>query len=171
MKFKEAFEEMKKGAKVRLPGWAGYWVWDPKAGTIMMRCRDGITSDIRETEFVEYTVSNLLSEEWEIIDEDFDAIPDNPGFMNFGQALEQCVKNGKRITRIGWNGKNMCIAYQPGYPEGIPCNENTAKTWGIEKGSLFKCRPYLQLRCADGTFQMWTASQSDILADDWVIAY
>jgi hypothetical protein len=25
------------------------------------------------------------------------------------------------------------------------------------------------MRCADGTFQMWLASQSDILADDWYI--
>lgn len=88
--------------------------------------------------------------------------------MSFGDALE-AVKQGKRIARRGWNGKNMSVAYQKGYPDGIPCNENTAKAWGMEVGELFKCRPYLQLRCADGSFQMWTASQSDILADDWYI--
>lgn len=89
--------------------------------------------------------------------------------MSFGLALEAC-KMGKRIARKGWNGKNMSVAYQKGYPDGIPCNENTAKAWGMEVGELFKCRPYLQMRCADGSFQMWTASQSDILADDWYIA-
>jgi len=88
--------------------------------------------------------------------------------MSFGDALE-AVKQGKRIARKGWNGKNMSVAYQKGYPEGIPCNENTARAWGMEVGELFKCRPYLQLRCADGSFQMWLASQSDILADDWYI--
>lgn len=28
MTFKEAFEAMKKGAKVKLPSWGGYWYWD-----------------------------------------------------------------------------------------------------------------------------------------------
>lgn len=88
--------------------------------------------------------------------------------LSFGLAIE-AAKMGKRIARKGWNGKNMSVAYQKGYPDGIPCNENTAKAWGMEVGELFKCRPYLQLRCADGSFQMWAASQSDILADDWYI--
>ena len=30
MTFKEAFEAMKHGAKVELPGWNGYWCWDDK---------------------------------------------------------------------------------------------------------------------------------------------
>ena len=88
--------------------------------------------------------------------------------MNFGLAIE-AAKMGKRIARKGWNGKNMSVAYQKGYPDGIPCNKNTAEAWGMQEGELFKCRPYLQMRCADGTFQMWPASQSDILADDWYI--
>ena len=28
MKFSEAFEKMKSGAKVKLPSWGGYWCWD-----------------------------------------------------------------------------------------------------------------------------------------------
>ena len=88
--------------------------------------------------------------------------------MNFGLAIE-AAKMGKRIARKGWNGKNMSVAYQKGYPDGIPCNKNTAEAWGMQEGELFKCRPYLQMRCADGTFQMWLATQSDILADDWYV--
>lgn len=88
--------------------------------------------------------------------------------MNFGQALE-AVKEGVKITRVGWNGKGMFVVYQKGYPDGIPCNKQTAEAFGYEEGSLFKVRPYLQMRCADGTHQMWLASQSDLLADDWEI--
>lgn len=88
--------------------------------------------------------------------------------MNFGLAIE-AAKMGKRIARKGWNGKNMSVAYQKGYPDGIPCNKNTAEAWGMQEGELFKCRPYLQMCCADGTFQMWLATQSDILADDWYV--
>lgn len=88
--------------------------------------------------------------------------------LTFGLAIE-AAKKGAKITRLGWNGKGMWVVYRTGYPEGIPCNENTAKAVGIPEGSLFKVRPYLQMKCVDGSFQMWLASQSDILADDWAI--
>jgi len=88
--------------------------------------------------------------------------------LTFGHAIE-AAKLGKRIARAGWNGKNMFVVYQKGYPEGIPCNAQTAEAFGMELGELFRCRPYLQMRCADGTHQMWLASQSDILEEDWMI--
>ena len=88
--------------------------------------------------------------------------------LSFGHAIE-AVKKGCRISRAGWNGKGMFIMYQPGYPEGIPCNAQTARVYGMREGELFKVRPYLQMRCVDGSHQMWLASQSDILADDWMI--
>ena len=88
--------------------------------------------------------------------------------MSFGLAIE-AAKKGKKISRRGWNGKGMYVIYRTGYPEGIPCNKNTADAVGIPEGTLFKVRPYLQMKCVDDTFQMWLASQSDILADDWYI--
>ncbi|MEF8682016.1 UNVERIFIED_CONTAM: DUF2829 domain-containing protein [Bacillus cereus] len=87
--------------------------------------------------------------------------------MNFGQALE-LLKQGKKVTRKGWNGKGMFAVYQKGYPDGIPCNKQTAEAWGLNEGDLFKVRPYLQLRCVDGSHVMWVPSISDILADDWI---
>lgn len=91
---------------------------------------------------------------------------DKEKLFDFGDAI-WFMKNGHRVARKGWNGKGMSVAYQKGYPDGIPCNKNTAQAWGMEEGELFRCRPYLQMRCADGTFQMWVASQTDILAEDW----
>ena len=88
--------------------------------------------------------------------------------MNFGLAIE-AARMGKKISRAGWNGKGMWVVYRTGYPEGIPANKNTADAVGIQEGELFKVRPYLQMKCVDGSFQMWLASQSDILADDWYI--
>lgn len=89
--------------------------------------------------------------------------------VSFGEALK-LMKQGHHVARAGWNGKGMYVFYQKGYPEGIKCNAQTAKAVGINEGDLFKCRPYLQLRCADGSFQMWTASQSDLLEEDWHLA-
>ena len=90
--------------------------------------------------------------------------------ISFGRAIEE-AKNGEKITRKGWNGKGMFVFYQKGYPDGIPANKQTADALGIKEGSLFKCQPYLQMKTVDGSFQMWVASQSDILANDWHIFY
>ena len=88
--------------------------------------------------------------------------------MTFSEALEK-LKEGKRVARKNWNGKGMFGVRQKGYPEGIPCNKQTAEAFGYQEGTLFKCRPYLQMRCADGTHQMWLASQSDLLEEDWYV--
>jgi len=88
--------------------------------------------------------------------------------MIFGEALES-MKLGSKISRIGWNGSGMFAVYQKGYPEGIPCNKQTATAWNMSEGDLFIVRPYMQLKCADGSHAMWVPSGSDILADDWII--
>ena len=88
--------------------------------------------------------------------------------MAFGIALE-LLKNGFRVAREGWCGKGMSVAYQKGYPQGIPCNKQTAETWGMPEGGLFKCEPYLQISTADGSHAMWAPSICDCLAEDWVI--
>lgn len=64
MNFKEAFKEMKSGLAVKLPSWSGYWWWDEEAQTILMYTKDGSCLDIRETQRVEYTIQNILSDEW-----------------------------------------------------------------------------------------------------------
>ena len=88
--------------------------------------------------------------------------------MSFGEAIEAML-GGCRIARKAWNGKDMFVAYRKGYPSGIPCDKETAKAFGYKEGDMFICRPYMQMRCADGTHQMWLASQSDILATDWYL--
>lgn len=88
--------------------------------------------------------------------------------LSFGLAIE-AAKMGKKIARAGWNGKGMWVIYRTGYPDGIPCNKNTADSMGIPEGTVVKIRPYLQMKCVDDTYQMWLASQADMLADDWYI--
>lgn len=88
--------------------------------------------------------------------------------MDFGRAIE-AAKKGFKIARAGWNGKDMFVVYMPGYPEGIPANEITREVFGYAEGDLHVVRPYLVMRCVDGAHQMWLASQSDILEDDWTV--
>lgn len=88
--------------------------------------------------------------------------------MTFGIALE-LAKKGFKIARGGWNGKGMFVVYQKGYPQGIPCNKQTAEAWGMNEGDLFKCEPYLQIQMVNGSHAMWVPSINDCLAEDWVI--
>lgn len=87
--------------------------------------------------------------------------------MTFGEALEK-AKNGSKIFRAGWNSNDTFVVYQKGYPEGIPCNAQTAKAWGLNEGDIFKCEPYLQIKMANGSHAMWVPSINDILAENWL---
>ena len=71
--------------------------------------------------------------------------------MNFGDAIE-ALKKGKRVARIGWNGRNMWIAAQ--HPE---------------EGSLLNGGPYVYISNPIGKKFPWNASQQDLFAEDWVI--
>lgn len=86
--------------------------------------------------------------------------------LDFSKALIY-LKAGQKLTRTGWNGRNMFVVMQKAYPEGIPCNKQTAQAWGLKEGDLFKCNPYFQIKNADGSHSMWVPSVGDLLANDW----
>lgn len=100
--------------------------------------------------------------------EDFELMYMPEDNLPFGTALS-LMKHGFKLTRKGWNGKGMFVVYQKGYPDGIPCNKQTAEAWGMQEGDLFRCNPYLQIRCADGSHSMWVPSINDCLANDWEV--
>lgn len=84
--------------------------------------------------------------------------------MNFGQALET-LKGGGLVQRAGWNGKGMFLYLVPGSTFTV----SRAPLLGIfADGTEINYQPHIDLRTADGKCAVWTASQTDILADDWV---
>lgn len=99
-----------------------------------------------------------------------DSVPKEPTDFchDFSWALER-MKEGKRIHRSGWNGKGMFAVLQKGYPDGIPCNKQTAEAWGLKEGDLFRCEPYMQLKMVNGSHSMWVPSVNDCLSNDWAI--
>lgn len=68
MNFSEAFALMKRGEKVKLPSWAGYWYWSKEKQTIIMHTKDGVDMDIRETQIPDYTFGNITTDEWVLAD-------------------------------------------------------------------------------------------------------
>ncbi len=88
--------------------------------------------------------------------------------LDFGEAI-RAMKKGNKLTRKGWNGKNLFVVYQKAYPNGIPCNKQTAEAWRMKEGELFKCEPYFQINTVEGSHAMWVPSICDCLAEDWEI--
>lgn len=87
--------------------------------------------------------------------------------LTFGQAIE-LLKQGKKVARVGWNGKGMYVCLMPGYPNGIEVNEATRKAHNLPEGATLVYRPYMQLFTAQKDVAMWSPSGSDALAEDWI---
>jgi hypothetical protein len=89
--------------------------------------------------------------------------------MNFGQALET-LKRGGRMAREGWNGRGMWIYYSPGNPH-ITVQElwsPVSQAFAQAQGGVATVRPYLMMKTAQEDLVPWVASQTDLLAEDWV---
>lgn len=159
MRFKEALESMKNGKKVKLPSWTGYWCWEND--TIMMHCKDGKILDIRETDRVEYTMSNVASEEWILAYEENTPVLGGEATFDFGEAVKY-LKRGFKVCRKGWNGKNQYIelATSISYKNANKKIINTEHEAIGNKAIAFVGTSGVQIG--------WLASQADMLADDWM---
>ena len=99
----------------------------------------------------------------------------------FGQALES-LRRGRLVARKGWNGKGMFIFMRPEDSLSTDMIVNQVKSlpesfkkWvadnhGDSVTDKIKFTAYLCMKAADGTVvNGWLASQTDMLANDWII--
>lgn len=167
MRFVEALKAMKNGAKVKLPSWGGYWCWDAEKETVMIHCRpqdsdhQGEILDIRETQRVEYTLSNVASDEWMIADEENCPVLGGEVAFPFSDAIRY-LKRGLKVARKGWNGKNQYIELAKNISYVNPSGEviNSEHDAIGNRAIAFVGTSGVQLG--------WLASQADMLAEDWV---
>lgn len=85
-------------------------------------------------------------------------------YLTFSDVLTG-LRMGKRFAREGWNGQGMCIFLVNG--SNFKVNREPLLSVPGE-GAPVTYHPHIDMRTADGTIAVWTASQTDILADDWV---
>lgn len=82
--------------------------------------------------------------------------------MNFGNAIE-LLKQGKKVKRKGWNGKNQYIELV----------ENASYTTidGVIVNAMHETmgNKVISFVGTSGIQLGWLASQSDILSEDWVL--
>ena len=79
--------------------------------------------------------------------------------MEFSSALD-LLMCGSKVARMGWNGKNMYLVYFSPVSNGL-------ETLDIE-GEVKPLQPFRVMKTVNDTYVPWLASQSDLLANDWV---
>lgn len=85
--------------------------------------------------------------------------------MTFSEALTT-IKSGSRVTRKGWNGKDMFIFLVPGSTFKV----NRPPLLGIyEEGTEINYHAHIDMKTTNGQIVPWVASQTDILAEDWEV--
>ena len=85
--------------------------------------------------------------------------------FNFGEAIE-LLKQGKKVARSGWNGKGMFVFLVPGSVFKV----NRAPLLGIyPEGTEITYHAHIDMKTADNQIVPWLASQTDVLAEDWVV--
>ena len=86
--------------------------------------------------------------------------------MSFGLAVE-ALKLGKKVCRAGWNGNGMWLVYVDGDVYEVARDVLISIEAPDRKNSNFL--PWIGMKTADNKFVPWVASQTDVLADDWML--
>ena len=85
--------------------------------------------------------------------------------LDFSSALIN-LKSGNKVARKGWNGKDMFLFLV----RGSTFKVNRPPLLGIyEEGTEVQYHAHIDMKTAYGTIVPWIASQTDLLAEDWVI--
>ena len=114
-------------------------------------------------EKVEYTLQNILSDEWVYVDSRNCPILGGEATFSFGEAIKY-LKRGFKVARKGWNGKKQYIQLATGISYKTADNEivNCEHDAIGNKAIAFVGTSGVQMG--------WVASQADMLAEDWVFA-
>lgn len=84
--------------------------------------------------------------------------------FDFSEAL-QLVKLGRRVARQGWNGKGMFVFLVPGSTFQV----SRPPLLGIyPEGTTINYHAHIDMKTASGQIVPWVASQTDVLAEDWM---
>ena len=114
-----------------------------------------------------FLVKNLM--------DDYDNISPKLDIFDFGTAIS-LLKHGKKVCRKGWNGKGMylflvdgkCVSEAVNDCYGDPTRHELGAD-GYEKGQSIAVIDAIYMKTADNKLVPWLASQTDVLAEDWVV--
>lgn len=111
------------------------------------------TSDYKG--YVSWSPCDVFHKGHRLIDDAFD----------FGTAV-RFLKEGKKVSRVGWNGKGMFVFYVPANKYHASGNKN-GTLLGHFPDDMVPYRDYIAMKTVNDEIVPWVASQSDVLAEDW----
>lgn len=87
------------------------------------------------------------------------------GMISFSKAID-LLKQGFFVARAGWNGKGMYL-----FLIGTDSTQQGIGGWTFTNGKNDnkELLPFIAMKTADDKVVPWLASQTDLLADDWMI--
>lgn len=97
--------------------------------------------------------------------------------MTFGLAIE-ALKRGHKVARAGWNGKGMWLALVLPYTEAVHSGDKSCfcyRAFELPDGANGSAKkspnllPYIAMKTVGDDLVPWLASQTDMLAEDWMI--
>ncbi|WP_215895452.1 DUF2829 domain-containing protein [Acinetobacter pullicarnis] len=94
----------------------------------------------------------------------FDNAYHQNGSLTFGDAVV-ALKGGEKVARSGWNGKGMFLEMA----QYTSANEAEKHPHYHLHNIPYEGLPWIGMKTADSKFVPWLASQTDVLAEDWVI--
>ena len=90
--------------------------------------------------------------------------------LNFGDAIK-ALKEGKKVARKGWNGKNMYLWLKPAVTiKAEWCKDPMLNEIVDANGGEAEALGTICMKTADNKILTgWLASQTDMLCEDWVV--
>lgn len=91
-------------------------------------------------------------------------------FLDFGGAIK-ALKDGKKVTRNGWNGKGMFLWLKSATSVKAEwCKDPMLKELAEQNGGEIPALGTICMKTADNQILTgWLASQTDMLSEDWVV--
>jgi hypothetical protein len=116
---------------------------------------------------IAYNAANP-NDKWYVSKEFFEAnyelaVPTNA--MSFGDAVT-ALKAGEKVARAGWNGKGMWLELVT--PDEYLVNKHNIP-FAARDAQASSLLPFIMMKTADDKYAPWSASQTDVLAEDWSI--
>lgn len=90
--------------------------------------------------------------------------------LNFGDAIK-ALKEGRKVARKGWNGKNMWLWLKPAATiKAEWCKDPMLKEIVDSNGGEAEALGTICMKTADNKILTgWLASQTDMLCEDWMV--
>jgi len=146
---------MSRGEYNKLRGWEVPSDENSNDDGYLIEYADGKKNHPNFDGYISWSPKNIFEAAYQNISDGFD----------FGSAI-RFLKQGKKVARKGWNGKGMFLFLVEGSKFIANC-EPLLSIFG-EWAEIDYC-PHIDMKTADDKIVPWLASQTDVLATDWVL--